>query len=222
MEEILSVINEIWKPIINYEDLYEISNYGRINSFNYRGRDSIKKIKEIIKAIKNNESMYLILDKFNIGKSKFFDIKNHPEKYLNNQKILKSIKHSGDRSCGHQKIRLCKNHKFQDFYIHRLVLETFIGPCPSGMECRHLDGNSKNNSLDNLRWGTKLENENDKKLHGTDQKTILSWAKLDWIKIGEIKKLLREGTLSQGKIGKLYNVSGATICMINTGKIWKE
>lgn len=24
--------------------------------------------------------------------------------------------------------------------VNRLVLETFIGPCPDGMECRHLNG----------------------------------------------------------------------------------
>lgn len=27
--------------------------------------------------------------------------------------------------------------------VHRLVLEAFVGPCPPGMECRHLDGDRK-------------------------------------------------------------------------------
>ncbi len=51
--------------------------------------------------------------------------------------------------------------------VHRLVLEAFVGPCPDGMECRHLDGNQTNNWLDNLAWGTKQENEADKIRHGT-------------------------------------------------------
>lgn len=51
--------------------------------------------------------------------------------------------------------------------IHRLVLEMFIGPCPDGMECRHLDGNPLNNRLDNLRWGTHLENMEDRRRHGS-------------------------------------------------------
>lgn len=46
-------------------------------------------------------------------------------------------------------------------YIHRLVLETYVGPCPKGMECRHLDGNRTNNHLHNLCWGTHLENMED-------------------------------------------------------------
>lgn len=52
-------------------------------------------------------------------------------------------------------------------YFHRLVLEAFIGPCPEGMECRHLDGDAGNNRLENLAWGTPIENGEDKVRHGT-------------------------------------------------------
>ena len=51
--------------------------------------------------------------------------------------------------------------------VHRLVLEAFAGPCPEGMECLHGDGNPANNRLDNLRWGTKKENQADSARHGT-------------------------------------------------------
>lgn len=51
--------------------------------------------------------------------------------------------------------------------VHRLVLEAFVGPCPEGMECRHLDGNPANNRLDNLCWGTRRENCEDAVRHGT-------------------------------------------------------
>lgn len=51
--------------------------------------------------------------------------------------------------------------------VHRLVLETFVGPCPPGMECRHVpDFDPANNRLDNLQWGTPKENQNDKRIHG--------------------------------------------------------
>ncbi len=52
-------------------------------------------------------------------------------------------------------------------FIHQLVLETFVGPCPQGMICRHLDGNKTNNRVENLCWGTSLENAQDKFIHGT-------------------------------------------------------
>src|SRR5271167_2615180 len=46
--------------------------------------------------------------------------------------------------------------------LHRLVLLAFVGPCPEGMECRHLDGNHLNNRLGNLEWNTHLVNMQDK------------------------------------------------------------
>src|SRR5262245_38045005 len=53
------------------------------------------------------------------------------------------------------------------FRTSRLVLLAFVGPCPEGMECRHLDGNPQNNHVDNLRWGTSAENTEDQRRHGT-------------------------------------------------------
>lgn len=50
--------------------------------------------------------------------------------------------------------------------IHRLVLMAFVGPCPDGMEGRHLDGNPSNNRVENLAWGTKKENCADREGHG--------------------------------------------------------
>lgn len=46
-------------------------------------------------------------------------------------------------------------------YIHRLVMAAFVGPCPDGLEVRHLDGNPTNNHLDNLRYGTRRQNRLD-------------------------------------------------------------
>lgn len=52
--------------------------------------------------------------------------------------------------------------------VHRLVLQAFVGECPKGHECRHLDGDPSNNNLDNLCWGTYRENAADKLRHGTN------------------------------------------------------
>jgi hypothetical protein len=51
--------------------------------------------------------------------------------------------------------------RIKRYGVHRLVLEAFIGPCPEGMECCHNDGNPKNNSIDNLRWDTHINNVKD-------------------------------------------------------------
>lgn len=51
--------------------------------------------------------------------------------------------------------------------VHRLVLQTFVGPCPTGMGARHLNGNPSDNRLENLAWGSPKENQSDQYRHGT-------------------------------------------------------
>ena len=44
-------------------------------------------------------------------------------------------------------------------FVHHLVLETFVGPKPEGMEaCHYPDPDKRNNALSNLRWDTHAEN----------------------------------------------------------------
>jgi len=50
--------------------------------------------------------------------------------------------------------------------LHRLVLLTFRGPSPGGNDCRHLDGCRSNNRIENLAWGTRQENMDDRTRHG--------------------------------------------------------
>lgn len=52
-------------------------------------------------------------------------------------------------------------------FIHRVILLTFVGPCPVGMEVRHLNGDSTDNRLENLKYGTHSENMQDTVRHGT-------------------------------------------------------
>lgn len=51
--------------------------------------------------------------------------------------------------------------------VHRLVLEAFVGPCPTGMETRHRNGDPADNRLGNLSWSTHAENMGDLVEHGT-------------------------------------------------------
>jgi len=54
------------------------------------------------------------------------------------------------------------------FFVHRLVAEAFIGPCPTDKShVAHKDGNPRNNKVENLYWATPLENAADRKRHGT-------------------------------------------------------
>ena len=105
---------------------------------------------------------------------------------------------------------------------HRLVLEAFVGPRPEGMECRHLSGNPQNNSVDNLCWGTPVENQGDRKIHGTNSiGEGHGSSKLTSIEVMEIRDLLAGGLFTQQEIGDMYGIMQAQVSMIKLGKTWK-
>lgn len=69
---------------------------------------------------------------------------------------------------GHLKVNLnrCRTTNTRTSkYVNTIVLETFVGKAPKGLESRHLDGDPKNNKLSNLVWGTRGENLQDRKWH---------------------------------------------------------
>lgn len=51
--------------------------------------------------------------------------------------------------------------------VHRLVAEAWIGPCPNGQEVCHGEGGQLDNSVSNLRYGTRSDNGLDKRRDGT-------------------------------------------------------
>lgn len=104
-------------------------------------------------------------------------------------------------------------------YAHRAVLEAFTGPCPEGMEARHLDGNPAHNSIDNLAWGTRQENSDDKSRHGT--KPIgerCGSAKLADVDVVEIRRRLNKE--SSRVLAAEYGVSHTTILAAGRGRRW--
>lgn len=72
---------------------------------------------------------------------------------------------------GYPIVRLSKNGRVTRYSIHRLVLTSFVGPRPAGMECLHGDDVKTNNSLSNLRWGTRKENLEDSIRNGRHAST---------------------------------------------------
>src|SRR5205085_5266926 len=51
-----------------------------------------------------------------------------------------------------------KEQKTYNYYVHRLVVEAFIGPIPEGMADNHKDGTKQNNDISNLEIATYSEN----------------------------------------------------------------
>jgi len=68
---------------------------------------------------------------------------------------------------GYLKVRIQHNGIRHTFWVHRLICTAFHGEPPiydgETAHVRHLDDNPQNNHADNLRWGSRSENERDKK-----------------------------------------------------------
>lgn len=69
----------------------------------------------------------------------------------------------GRTSSGHLTVALGRGNTRT---VHSLVTDGFLGPCPPGQERRHLDGNTANNALSNLAFGTRGQNNEDRARHG--------------------------------------------------------
>ena len=67
---------------------------------------------------------------------------------------------------GYLYVSIRRNGKAFTRAVHRLVLLSFVGPCPKQNEARNLNSNKADNQLSNLAWGTKKENYFDQVSNG--------------------------------------------------------
>lgn len=117
---------------------------------------------------------------------------------------------------------LTHENKRRHRLVHRLLLETFVGPCPPGMEGLHLDSNPLNNDLSNLKWGSRAENESHKIGNGTsNQGSRHGRSKLTENQIPLIRKMHADG-YTQQEIADSLGVTRANIAFITQGKTWRH
>lgn len=124
---------------------------------------------------------------------------------------------------GYAGVSLWRDHAPTQYCVHELVLEAFVGPCPDGMQCRHFpDPDKTNNHLENLQWGTRSENEQDKVLHGTSNRGERQGnSRLTKAQVKRIRKMRADGHTCTA-LGVMFGVSHAHISSITLGKCWKH
>lgn len=128
---------------------------------------------------------------------------------------------------GHLCVKLWEKRKRHSEQVHRLILITFVGPCPKGMECCHWDGNPKNNTLENLRWDTRSANRFDSVRHGThthpdNRGTNNGRCKLSETDVLWIRFLYHRKTFYQYELGEIFGVSQPMIGDIVNRKSWSH
>lgn len=121
----MQLIEEQWRPVVGHEDVYEVSNLGRVRS------------KDRLVTVHGRISY----QSFRKGR------------------ILKP----GTSRSGHKYVVVAATTAT----VHSIVAAAFIGPRQDGMETRHLNGDPSDNRPENLTYGTRSENAEDSKRHGT-------------------------------------------------------
>ena len=129
----------------------------------------------------------------------------------------------GINRSGYLRVSLVKDRVVYRFFIHHLILETFVGCRPVNLVGCHNDDDKNHNWLRNLRWDTVSENRRDLFRNG-----ILDFrgegspgAKLNSLQVRIIKRLLVLKTITQKEIGNIFGVCRGTISCIKCGTSWK-
>lgn len=179
-------MNEIWKDVVGYEGIYEVSNKGRVRTH-----------------------------KDKVSWSKRYQKWRHWK-----QRYLKDKTPNGRDV----RVTLWKNGKSKDFLVHRLVALAFI-PIIKGRDCiNHIDGNPKNNNVENLEWCNHEENNN----HAFDNGLINTGTKITLLRVEDGKtfnfRSMSKGSLFLGRNEKYlsqYLKKGKTNVRSKDNKYYK-
>lgn len=167
---------EIWRDVVGYEGLYQVSSLGRVKS----------------------------LERYVLHK------KSDPRYGYRHrkEKILVAFERN---QVGHLAVNLYKDESMSTIHVHVLVLEAFVGKCPSGEQCRHLNDIKSNNQLDNLCWGTPKENSEDSYRNGRSKRGgACKHATITDDEVLEIVEKINKGN----KLKALSNDYGVTLHVI--------
>lgn len=118
---------------------------------------------------------------------------------------------------GYLNIALRKSGDITYTTIHAIVLRAFVGDPQPGQEGRHLDGDRINCRLDNLEWGTRLENMRDQYRHGT---RIAGEHHPRAVLTSELTRWVKQSTQRGVEIAHALEVSPQTISRARSGDLY--
>jgi len=151
---------------------------------------------------------------------------------------------------GYYQVQLRQGRKAYHKLVHRLVLEAWDKPCPEGCVTHHINGNKRDNRLENLEWVTQKTNiwyrkdripakkcpvcQHEFKPKTRSQKTcshecvakLLTGENHPRVKLKEediknIRSLRKQGTKGI-EVAKLYSITPSTVCDIVKRRCWKH
>jgi len=127
---------------------------------------------------------------------------------------------------GYVIIGLTKDGAQKPMLVHRLVACAFIGDCPDGYQCNHINGVRSDNRASNLEWVSASDNLKHsfrvlhrKRSNGVRLGPDHHNAKLCSDDVPRIREML-DGGVSMREIGRTFNVHWSTIREIRDNRTW--
>lgn len=127
---------ESWRPVVGFEGAYEVSTLGRVRS------------------------LYRVVPHSRTG------TRTIPDRILSQQLRSKGSLRPNTKRYPEVELRDGRSHKRHVRKVHRLVLESFVGPRPDNCVACHANDDPTDNRLANLRWDTHSANTKDSVING--------------------------------------------------------
>jgi hypothetical protein len=123
-------------------------------------------MKEIWKDIEGYEGIYQVSDQGRV-KSLRRIVRCGGAPFQVRERILKP---HGNSKSGHLSVNLSYEGQQKTNRVHTLLATAFLGPCPKGKEVRHGPNGVSDNSVSNICYGTRSDNQMDRVRDGTSNR----------------------------------------------------
>lgn len=178
-------------------------------------------MKEQWKQIKGNREIYEVS---NLG-----NIRTRDREGARGYKVKGHTLAQYDNSNGYLRCGMNIDGKQKLYFVHRLVAKLFILNPDGKPYVNHKNGDKHDNSVENLEWCTKSENEKHAwanglkhniatkgELHGMHK---LNRKDVEYIRENHIRN---GGFMKTGELAKMFSVNPQTITEIVSERIWKS
>ena len=146
---------ETWKPVLGFEQLYEVSDHGNVRRIARGKTIDAAKVPQAKRMLEEGATLKEVAEFLGVSIATAHNIKMG--KTWAGDAGFRLVNPRPNRT-HYLIVDLCRDSKYTKKAVHRMVWEAFNGPIPGRLEINHKDLDRANNRLDNLELVTHQQN----------------------------------------------------------------